>query len=388
LTEQKVLQEKFLRGQRLESLGALASGIAHDLNNVFTPILMSAQLLGDPLDDATRSNMTEILVKSARRGSDMVKQGLTFTRGLEGGRGLLQVNHLLNELEKLMRDTFPPDIKIKTNLASNLWPVQGDATHLYQVAINLCINARDAMPGGGALTLEASNVEFGPPADGAAQDGKHGPYVCIAVADNGSGMSAEVQQRIFEPFFTTKPVGKGTGLGLSTVMTLVQAHGGFVKVASEVGKGTCFKIFLPAECTQITESASTIKQPPDGHGELLLVVEDESAIREMVKTTLEAHDYEVLLAQEGTEALALYAPQWEKIALVITDIAMPVLDGHATIRALRKMNPEVKVIAVSGLMDPGKLDPSCEGSTTVLTKPYTPETLLNMIQAVLHPSAK
>ncbi len=199
-------------------------------------------------------------------------------------------------------------------------------------------------------------------------------------------MSAEVQQRIFEPFFTTKEVGKGTGLGLSTVMTLVKSHGGFVEVESRVGLGSKFSIFLPAERSHSETPASMKHEPPGGNGELLLVVDDESGIREILKTTLEAHDYNVLLAEEGTQALAHYAAQRERIALVITDLAMPVMDGYATIRALRKINPDVKLIAVSGLSESGaKLHATfrSDGITTP-AKPYSPDRLLDAIHAALH----
>jgi PAS domain S-box-containing protein len=388
LTESKLLEAKFFRAQRLESVGALASGIAHDLNNVFTPILMSAHLLGDPLDDATRASMLEVLLNSAKRGSDMVKQVLTFARGLESGPGLVQIKHLLCELQAMMRDTFPRCIKIERKMANDLLLVRGDATQLYQVLMNLCINARDAMPDGGTLLLEAGNLELDGAANCAARSGKRGPHVLITVSDSGTGMPPEVQQRIFEPFFTTKEVGKGTGLGLSTVMSLVNAHGGFVELESKVGVGTRFKIFLPAEPAQAAESATAAKELPGGNGELLLVVDDESAIREILKTTLEAHGYGVLLAEEGTEALALYAANREKVALVITDIAMPVLDGHATIRALRKMNPDVKVIAASGILEPGQMEHLSNDGTVVLPKPYSPDKLLNTIHAILHPAAE
>jgi PAS domain S-box-containing protein len=381
LTESKLLEAKFFRAQRLESVGALASGIAHDLNNVFTPILMSAQLLSDPLDDTTRTKMLEVLINSARRGSEMVKQVLTFGRGLETGPSLVQVKHLLAELEPMLRDTFPRNIKIERIVPANLQLVRGDATQLYQVLMNLCINARDAMPEGGTLRVEAANVEL----DGTGRDAKQGPHVCVTVADTGTGMPPEVQQRIFEPFFTTKEVGKGTGLGLSTVMSLVKAHGGFVELESKVGAGTQFKIYLPAEPAQTAEPAVAPKELPAGNGELLLVVDDESTIREIVKTALEAHGYAVMLAEEGTEALGLYAAHREKIALIITDIAMPVLDGHATIRALRKMNPDVKVIAASGVREPGEMEQLSRGGIAVVSKPYSPENLLNAIHKVLHP---
>ncbi len=383
LTERKLLEAKFFRAQRLESVGALASGIAHDLNNVFTPILMSSHLLGDPIDDAMRARMLAILKTSARRGADMVKQVLTFTRGGEDGMGLVQVRHLIVELAKMMRETFPHNIRIQTDVPPDLWLVRADATQIYQILMNLCINSRDAMPGGGLLRVEARNLELDP-AGAAAQNARRGPHVCLTVADNGAGMSAEVRRRIFEPFFTTKEVGKGTGLGLSTVMTLVKAHSGIVEVQSEAGAGTSIEVLLPADRAQIAESAGEMKEAPDGHGELILVADDESAIREILKNTLEAHNYGVLLAEDGAEALALYATHREKIALVITDLAMPVLDGYATIRALRKINRDVKWIAVSGLAEPNEREQLPSEGGAVLGKPYSQDKLLITLDNILH----
>jgi PAS domain S-box-containing protein len=382
LTERKLLEAKFLRAQRLESVGALASGIAHDLNNVFTPIMMTAQLLGDPLDDATRANMLGVLLTSARRGSEMVKQVLSFARGDESGPACVQVKHLLKEVDQMMRDTIPPNIRIERSIPNDLLLVHGEATQLYQVLMNLCVNARDAMPNGGTLSLQAENTEL----TGEGSEGKAGPYVCVTVADTGTGMPPEIQQRIFEPFFTTKEVGKGTGLGLSTVLTIVKAHSGIIKLDTAVGKGTKFKIYLPAERAPAAEVAAPASELPAGHGELLLVIDDESSIREILKTTLEAHDYDVLLAAEGTEALALYASNQEKVALVLTDLAMPVLDGHATIRALRKMNPNVKLIAASGFLDPDKQEQLRGQVAAFLTKPFSPDKLLRTIHGVLNPA--
>jgi PAS domain S-box-containing protein len=384
LTERKLLEEKFFRAQRMENIGALASGIAHDLNNVFTPILMAAQLLQREMDEAARANMIGLLQTSARRGSDMVKQVLTFTRGVNAGLGVVQVKHLVGELEKMMRDTFPPNIKIHTSVGHHLSPVRGDITQLYQILLNLCVNARDAMPGGGTLTIEGNNVDL-TPEQAASHPGKRGPHVCLTVSDTGTGMPPELVGKVFEPFFTTKEAGKGTGLGLSTVKQLVEAHCGFIELHSEAGAGARFNIFLPADTSEKDETAVSVAEPPSGNGELLLVVEDESAIREIVKSTLEAHNYDVLLAEEGTEAIALYAARRNKIALVITDLAMPVMDGRATIRALRKMNPDVKLIAVSGLMDAGALAQMAEiTGTKVLSKPYSPRKLLTAIHEAIH----
>ena len=382
LTERKLLEEKFLRAQRLESVGALASGIAHDLNNVFTPILMSTQLLADPLDPATRANMLGILTTSARRGSEMVKQVLTFARGAESGQGIVQLKHLVGELETMMRDTFPPAIAIKKTVAADLWPVRGDPTQLYQVLINLCINARDAMPEGGALRIEAANAPNHHASDGAPGK-KAGPFVCITVADTGSGMTPEVQRKIFEPFFTTKEAGKGTGLGLSTVQTLVHAHGGHINLESKLGAGTQFNLFFPAEAVEKFDAAPARIEPPDGNHELLLFIDDESSIRQIIKTTLEAHDYNVLVAGDGSDGLELYTKERQRCALVITDLAMPGLDGYATIRALRNINPQLKIIAMTGVLEQQKLECLTEHKITLLKKPVSADTLLNTIHNIL-----
>ena len=387
LTERKQLEAKFLRAQRLESIGALASGIAHDLNNVFTPIMMASQLLeGRVAPDS--HEMLKLLQTSSRRGSDMVKQVLSFSRGNESEVGLVQLKHLIGEMERVARDTFPRHIQIRTALGQNLWPVKGDSTPLYQVLMNLCINARDAMPQGGVLTIEAQNREIDAPHASRHPGSNSGPYTVLSVSDTGTGISPENRQRIFEPFFTTKAVGEGTGLGLSTVMSIVKAHQGWVELESELGLGTRFHIFLPAVSTAQTMDDSEVSETPDGNGELLLVVDDETAIREMLKTTLEAHGYDVLAAAEGTEAMALYASNKGKIALVITDLVMPFMDGPATMRALRKMDPEVKLLAVTGMPGKGKIAQiASEQQVTILSKPYSIRSLLTAIRSVLNPES-
>jgi PAS domain S-box-containing protein len=371
LTDRKLLEAKFLRAQRMESVGALASGIAHDLNNVFTPIIMSAQMLRDARDDASRAKMLEILTSSAQRGSDMVKQVLTFSRGTETS-GLVDLKHLVNELDRMMRDTFPHNIEIVKALASEPLLIRGDPTQLYQILINLCINARDAMPSGGKLRLEAVLAET-----------PGGQNLCLTVSDTGTGMTPEVQRKIFEPFFTTKEIGKGTGLGLSTVQTLVKAHGGTIEVESSSGAGTAFKICLPTGSGRKIEAPAPRGEMPAGHGETILVIDDESAIREILKSTLEAHDYEVVLAADGPEGIVKYSKLLEKVALVVTDLAMPILDGIATARALRRLNPAVKVIALTGVLEPTKLEALANERITLLPKPVSPDRLMRTIHDAL-----
>jgi len=387
ITEQKLLEAHYLRAQRMESIGTLAGGIAHDLNNVLTPIMMSIELIKDDTsNDPQRSNILEIIDTSCRRGADLVRQVLSFARGLDGQQVALRLGHLIGELEKIIRETFPRNIKIVKQVPDTLWPVSGDPTQLHQVLLNLTLNARDAMPQGGTLTLAASNLILDAQYAGTCRQAKPGPHVLLSVTDTGHGIPPEVRARIFEPFFTTKEIGHGTGLGLATVATIVKSHAGFLNVESEVGQGTTFKIFLPANPDLRTaESASPLNADlPRGRDELVLVVDDEPPICLITQKTLEAFGYRVLTAANGVEAVALYAKQSQEIALVLTDMMMPVMDGAATIQALRAINPAVKIIATSGMDCRAILakEPSVQVAD-FLTKPYTAHTLLKRVRKVL-----
>ncbi|MEH2180110.1 hybrid sensor histidine kinase/response regulator [Nostoc sp.] len=385
ITEKKHLEAQLFRAQRLESIGTLASGIAHDLNNILTPILAGAQLL--PLkfpnaDERTR-HLLEILEINARRGADLVKQVLSFTRGVEGKHITLQLKHIIVEIAKILKETFPKSIEISTNVPQDLWMVSGDSTQLHQVLMNLCVNARDAMSNGGTLSISAENMLIDANYARMNLEAKEGPYIVITVSDTGVGISKEMLDRIFEPFFTTKDVGQGTGLGLSTVLGIIKSHGGFVNVYSEPGSETSFQVYLPA-----VEGMETINpedlSPQTGHGELILVVDDEAAIQEIAITSLEAHNYKILVASDGIEAIALYAQNKDKISAVLMDIMLPSLDGLTAIRTLQKINPQVKIIASSGLMSDNKLSAvAAIGVNTFLSKPYTVNELLLSLQKVL-----
>lgn len=350
ITEKKQLEAQFLRAQRLESLGTLASGIAHDLNNILTPILAVVQLL--PLKLHNLNDNTQQLLKtletSAQRGADLIKQILSFARGVEGKRITLQIHHLLFEIEQIIQQTLPKRIEIQSNISSHLWTIHGDTTQLHQVFMNLCVNARDAMPNGGTLQINAQNFMVDEQYAKMHIDAKVGPYVMVTVADTGMGIPQEILHRIFDPFFTTKEIGKGTGLGLSAVLGIVKSHGGFIDVQSEVNKGSLFKVYLPA----IESPVSEINDDLDlllGQQELILVVDDEIAINEITKITLETYNYQVITANDGIEALAIYAEYKDKIAAVLMDIMMPTMDGTTIIPLLKRMNPDVYVVAMSGL---------------------------------------
>ncbi|MDT7543126.1 MAG: hypothetical protein QOE33_3030 [Acidobacteriota bacterium] len=385
VTERKRMESQFLRAQRMESIGTLAGGIAHDLNNVLSPILMAIQMLQLRIAGEEEQQWLDILLTNAERGADMVKQVLSFARGVEGERVALHPKHLIKDVIKILKDTLPKSISLQSEVPSDLWLISADATQVHQVLMNLCVNARDAMPQGGEILIRAENVTLDENYARMHLEAKPGRYVVVTVVDTGAGMTQEVQSRIFEPFFTTKEVGKGTGLGLSTALTIVHSHGGFLNVYSEPRKGTQFAVYLPAlESGRAEQSDRRRLDLPVGRGELILVVDDEDAIRQITKGTLETFNYRVVVAADGTEAVALYAQQRDEIKLVITDMMMPFMDGPATIRALQRLNPRVKIIAASGL---GAQDKAAEatalGVRLFLPKPYTAEKLLKALAQVL-----
>jgi PAS domain S-box-containing protein len=380
ITEKKQLEQQFLRAQRLESLGSLASGIAHDLNNVLTPIVGAAQLLTmtlPNLDDRNR-RLLNMLVESSKRGSGLVKQILTFARGMDGERTTLQARHILTEIISVARQTFPKSIEIQVNHASeDLWLVSVDATQIHQVLMNLFVNARDAMPDSGSLMASTENIVIDADSAQLQIQSPAGAYILITIADTGMGMTPEILDRIFDPFFTTKETG--TGLGLSTVQGIVKAHGGAIAVESEVGRGTCFKIYLPAIYSKEAESSAAAADLYDGKGQLVLIVDDESAIREIAQTALENYNYRVMLASDGIEAIDIYAQNHRSIALVITDMMMPHLDTRSTILALQQINPQVQIVVMSGSYLNLEAMVEREHLSAFLTKPFTTAALLETL---------
>jgi PAS domain S-box-containing protein len=385
VTEMRKLEAKFLRSQRMESIGTLAGGIAHDLNNVLSPILMAVGLLRKQVDDARGRRILETLDTSAQRGADMIRQILTFARGAEGERVPLQPGHLIREMQKIADETFPKSISVRADVADGLWIVSGQATPLQQVLMNLCVNARDAMPHGGALSLVAENVSLDERAARSNPKARPGPYVLIKVADTGSGIPPDVMDRIFDPFFSTKGLGHGTGLGLSTTLSIVESHGGFIDVYTEVGRGSAFNVYLPALPAGAERRAAADAQVvPTGSGELVLVVDDEPSIVEITKETLEDHGYRVLTAQNGRMAVATYERHRGEIKAVLTDMSMPLMDGPTAIRSLLALDPDARIIACSGLRsDSGSEDVKGLKVKAFLTKPYTATALLSTLQKVL-----
>jgi len=388
ITDKRLLEEKVLHAQRIESIGMLAAGIAHDLNNVLAPIMFAAPLLRGSVVTERDQDILDTLEKSAVRGAGLVKQILGFARNTAGDFQQTQVKHLVRDIVSIMEETFPKSIRIEHHIAPDLWSVYGNATQIHQVLINLCVNARDAMPQGGILRLSAANRII------AAEEARHipgasaGDWISLEVADTGTGISPEMMDRVWTPFVTTKGEGLGTGLGLPTVKGIVASHHGFVELQTRVGHGSTFRVSLPAI---EREPAHSGRCPPNaiprGNGEIVLLVDDDIAIRKTAAAVIEIHGYRVIPCKDGAEALATFEARSREIDLVVTDVDMPRLGGLALIRALLQLRPELRLIAMSGLTRVDPLDSHIAEVRTmvqeVLQKPFMSENLLLAIHRVL-----
>lgn len=376
ITQAKLLEQQFLRAQRMESIGTLAGGIAHDLNNVLAPILLSLEYLHTILDDPDVTEVLQTMEASAQRGADMVRQVLAFARGVEGRRMEVQVGTILKETEQFTRDTFPKQISIELQLPEHIPSVIGDPTQLHQVLVNLCVNARDAMPNGGKLRISADRVVLP----------EQGVHLRIQIQDTGTGIPPEMLEKIYDPFFTTKDIGKGTGLGLSTTLAIVKGHGGFLQVSSQMEQGTCFEIYLPASQQSAGEAFAQTEEEalPHGQNQLVLLVDDEAGLRQSAARLLESHGYRVVQAGDGAEALHRYSECQNEIAAVVTDLMMPVMDGLVSIGILRRLKPGLPVVAASGLGSSEQEEQLARlGVRHFLTKPYSARALLSALQELL-----
>lgn len=385
ITETRELQDQNLRAQRLESIGTLAGGIAHDLNNVLTPILISAQLLKERVTNGDEKALLDALGANVMRGAGLVKQILALGRGFKGERVVVKPANLAREIRQFILDAFPKSIALDVQVADNLWTVMGDAIQLHQVLLNLCVNARDAMPDGGKLTLAAKNVSLDESQTSGKSEIKPGPYVVFEVTDAGAGIPREIQSKIFDPFFTTKEQGRGTGLGLSTSFTIVKHHGGFINFHSEPGMGSTFRVYLPADVNQ-AEAMHSPASPADarpGAGELVLIVEDEQVIRELAQMTLQSHGYRTVTAANGAEAVSVYQARQREISVVLMDMFMPVMDGPAAINAIKSINNRALIIGTSGLLTAGD-EKSGTSLVHFVPKPYTADSLFQALHTVLH----
>lgn len=384
ITEQKKFEAQLLRAQRMEGIGTLASGIAHDLNNALSPILMSCTLLRGGLQDAALLKLVDVLESSAQHGSDLIRQLLTFARGAEGDRIELKPQAAIKEAVTLLADTLPRTISIETNLTPNLWPVCANSTQLVQILLNLGTNARDAMPKGGRLVYSAENLIVDDATAQANPGARPGPHVRITVADSGTGIPPGLLLRIFDPFFTTKELGKGTGLGLSTVLGIIKGHGGFLQVHSEINHGTEFKLHLPAmPAAAATGAPTTAHLSVRGRGELVLLIEDEANVRDLTRLVLLAHGYRVCEASNGLDGLVLYREHMSEVKVVVTDMMMPGLQGTEVIKELLSINPDVRIVAMSGIASELTSLRRVPDRLTLLTKPMTAEDIVRSVQSVL-----
>ncbi len=377
VTDQKAIEGQFLRAQRMESIGTLAGGIAHDLNNVLTPILMSIDLLREESDESERKETLDNIEITARKGAEMIRQVLQFARGVDGRRVEIDIRQLIDDVVRIGNDTFLKTVQLHSDVARDLPPVSGDPTQLHQVLLNLSVNARDAMPDGGVIVITARSEDLL----------RVDADVLVEVTDTGTGMPPEVIDRIFEPFFTTKPQGKGTGLGLSTSLAIVTSHRGTLRVRSTPGRGTTFTIRLPTMAGVAAKRAPRSAGPiHHGQGEMILVVDDEPAIRSVTSRLLQAHGYRVMLASNGREAVEAYTAHHNEIAVVLTDMMMPVMDGATAIERLRAIDPAVRLVTVSGLADHSGLPAAGPEHHPIrhLAKPYTASELMAVIDAALH----
>lgn len=372
------------RAQRLESIGLLASGIAHDLNNVLTPVMMGVKLLSRQSTLGDREGLLNTMQSSAASGARLIKQLLAFAGGSEGKRSRLRMAQVMSEIHDILSHTLPKSIELEMQVADDLWDVMGDSGELSQVLMNHCVNARDAMVHGGRLTLRAENA---PNSKDSTSPRPRNPrsHVRIDIQDTGCGISEELLERIFDPFFTTKEYGKGTGLGLATSLGIVRAHGGWIHVESEPDRGSCFSIFLPA-----VEASSTADFDREsvglavGSGEVVLIVDDEPALLKVLAATLKFHGYQVLSANDGREALHVIGQFTGTIGVALVDMMMPGMDGPATIRALHRADPRLPIIATSGLHIAGREQEAlAAGAVALLPKPYADDQLLLAVRQAL-----
>ncbi len=388
ITEKKELQEQFMRAQRLESLGMLASGIAHDLNNMLAPVLFTAPLLRGSVTSERDQNILSTLEKSAERGVGLVRQILAFAHGSSGVPRITQVKHIAREVIDVLEVSLPRSITVESNIVSDAWPVEVNPTQIHQVLLNLGINARDAMPDGGVLTFAVYNRTLDAEAAATITDGRMGNWLVIEVTDSGTGIPPEVLEHIWDSFFTTKGEGKGTGLGLATVRSIVTLHQGFIQVETVVGKGTTFRIFYPASAHAKGDSQPPMPMPAThGEGELIMVVDDDELVRETIKLILTSQGFSVIDCADGVEAIINFNLKATDIALVITDVDMPNLNGAVLADTLRKLNPKLRIIAMSGhdSMSVGSevLTKARKLANAFLHKPFAAADLLNVVQQVL-----
>ncbi|HEY0947157.1 MAG TPA: PAS domain S-box protein [Opitutaceae bacterium] len=389
ITDHKQLEEQLVQAQRLEGIGTLAGGIAHDLNNILAPIAMATDLLRPFVTDARAAQLVDAISASTNRAADLVRQILVFARGGSGQRTTVQPAVLIRALNRMLADTLPKSIRFSTHVASDAGVIHGQATQLEQVLLNLCVNARDAMPQGGELRVNASNQVVDTAFAGQHLNARPGDYVRFDVEDTGSGIAPEILHRIFDPFFTTKEVGRGTGLGLATTRSIVHRHGGFIALETAVGRGTRFSLFLPSVGAPPPPPAPS--RPPAATGALprfsgehVLIVDDEPAMLDIAKRLLEGLGLRVTVAAGGAEAITAFKASPTPPDVTLLDLHMPGMDGVTTARALHALAPTLPMIGMSGYVQPHTLaELRATGAAFFIEKPFSPETLQQTLRDAL-----
>jgi PAS domain S-box-containing protein len=386
ITEQKKLQQELVQSQKLLSIGTMAGGIAHDFNNIlgiilgYTSILQSIKTNPEKFSDGVNA-----IKQAVDRGAGLVRQILTFARKTDVSFEPLNVSDLIREIVSMLQQTFPKLITFNTSLDKNMPYIRADHTQIHQAILNLCVNARDAMPNGGEISIHTEAVA-GEKLKTRFPSANNSWYICINVSDNGTGIDETVRNQIFDPFFTTKEKGKGTGLGLSVVYGIVQAHNGFIDVVSKMESGTTFSLYfpIPPESSSMLKPNEQVEEQITGGNETLLLVEDETLLLDMLQIFLESNGYTVLIAEDGEDAVNVYKQHAHEIALVISDMGLPKLTGVAEFEKLKEINPDVKIIFASGYFEPNsKAKLENAGVKGFLQKPYVIEEVLSSIRKAL-----
>lgn len=384
-TEKKQAEAAQLRSQRLESIGTLASGIAHDLNNILSPLTLSTYLLRSKVSDPSSLETLETMEEVIERAGQLVRQVLSYARGIEGERTILNPGEIVREVVDILRETLPRSIELQTSFINSPSPITANPTQIHQVLMNLCLNARDAMPGGGSLNIELSDKQIDATRAQVLSGIIPGSFVVITVSDTGTGIESSIIDQIFDPFFTTKERGHGSGLGLSTSIGIVRSHSGTITVESVHGQGSTFRVYLPAvhsdeEVKELVESM----EPPGGEGETILLIDDEEPIRRVGRGILEAFGYNVITANNGQEAEEIVLERGHEIQAILTDLTMPNRDGLEVIRTIRSQNDHLQIIASSGLGDTSRRDEALRaGANFFLPKPYSGSELLWIVHEAL-----
>ena len=385
ITEMKRLENRLLRVQRLDSLGSLAGGVAHDLNNVFTPIMISLELLREIASRPKDIETIRLLSNSVQRGADIVRQLLLFSRGDSAPRAEMSLGEEIRNIHQMMRETFPKNISLSVQYPKDLGTVVANVTEVHQILLNLCLNARDAMPKGGQLCITAENVTVEEQFAREQLNGRPGPHVLLRVTDTGTGIAPQVMEKLFEPFFTTKPAGSGTGLGLATTMGIVRSIGGFITVASRPEEGSEFGVYLPLCGTACSSSAGgDDASVPHGQNELILVVDDEEHIRHAIDRSLLSHGYSTLLALDGAQALEELRVHGDRVQLIVTDLMMPRIGGLEFVQSIPQCHRHIPIITMSGLpKDQGSFSALQIPEMLHLAKPFSSKKLILAVHEVL-----